>query len=233
MIDIHSHILYNVDDGSESEEMSRSMLDDMASQGVKTLIATPHFRRHMFSHPKERIEEAYETLKPYAAERGIELLMGCEYHVDHNIYENLETGAVHTLGDSGSFVLTEYSHSDPLGRILEYTQELVMRGYRPVIAHIERYEVFQRSPKMAADVIDAGAWVQVNANSVLGLDGRGFKKVARKLLDMDLVHCIGSDAHNLTDRKSHMAECFALVQKKYGQARAERLFERNPGEIRP
>jgi protein-tyrosine phosphatase len=230
MIDIHCHVLYGVDDGSVDLQISQLMIDQMAQMGVTAVIATPHYRRHMFSYPEEQIEEAYQVLREYAASKQISLFPRCEYHVDHDIFDHLETGRVHSLADT-SYVLTEYSYSDSLDRILSYTQELILRGWKPVIAHAERYEVFHRKPRLAEEVVDAGAQIQVNANSILGLDGRAVKKASRKFLDLDLVSYIASDAHDLVERASHMGECFSFVRKKYGEEAAKELFEENPGRI--
>ena len=224
MIDIHCHILYGVDDGAQDEQTSRAILHRMAETGVTDVIVTPHFRRHMFAYPKAQIEDAFQKLASFSQTLGIRLYPGCEYHVDHDIFSNLENGRVHTLADT-RYVLTEYSYGDALSRIIEYTQELVMRGYQPVIAHAERYEVFQRRPKFIEDVLDAGAMVQVNANSILGLDGWGIKRTARKLMDLDAVDLIASDAHNTTDRAIHMEECREFVSRQYGGDRARELFE--------
>lgn len=230
MIDIHCHILYGVDDGSPDFETSCRMIDQMAQSGVSAVIATPHFRQSMFSYPLQKVEYAFARLHAYAAERHVSLFPGCEYHVSHEIFAHLENGRVHTLADT-NYVLTEYSYTSELNRILHYTQDLIMCGWRPIIAHAERYELFQRKPKLAEEVLDAGAQIQVNADSVLGLDGRAVKKCSRRLLDLSLVHYIASDAHDLEERASHLSECYALVQKKYGEETAALLFEENPLHI--
>ncbi len=230
MIDIHCHILYGVDDGAGDATISRKMIDRMAQIGVTDIIVTPHFRHHMFSYPTQKIEEAFQTVKEYAAQKQIRVFPGCEYHVDHDIFENLASGRVHSMADT-SYVLTEYSYSSDLDRIMHYTQELIMHGWKPIIAHVERYEVFQRKPMLVEDVLDAGAMIQVNADAVLGLDGRLLKKVTKKLLDHDLVDFIASDAHDLDERATHMDECFTYISKKYGDEAAQILFERNARKI--
>ena len=230
MIDIHCHVLYGVDDGAQDLSTSQAMIDRMAQEGVTAVIATPHFRHHMFSYPQDKIEEAYQKLKVYAAEKNIGLYLGCEYHVDHDIYDNLEKSRIHALADT-TYILTEYSYVVDLEQILTYTQDLIMRGWRPIIAHAERCEVFQRKPRLVEEVIDAGTQIQVNADSVLGIDGRAVKKTSRKLLDLDLVDYIASDAHDLDERVSHMGDCFSFVRKKYGEDTAQTLFERNPARI--
>ena len=230
MIDIHCHILYGVDDGASDLSVSTAMLDRMAEMGVTDVITTPHFRHHMFPYPQDLIDEAFSKLSVYASSRGVTLYPGCEYHVSHDIFENLENGRVHSMADT-NYVLTEYSFSDSLDRIISYTQELVMRGWKPVIAHAERYEVFHRKPHLAEDVLDAGAMIQVNADSVLGLDGRAVKKTSRKFLDLELVDFIASDAHDLGERASRLDECCAFIRKKYGEKTAHLLFEENARRI--
>ena len=230
MIDIHCHILYGVDDGSPDYETSCGMIDCLADEGVSAIIATPHYRHQMFLYPVQQIEEAFFHLSAYAAARQITLFPGCEYHVNHDIFSHLENGRVHTLADT-DYVLTEYSYTSELARILDYTQELVMRGWRPIIAHAERYEVFQRKPRLAEEVIHQGAQIQVNADSVLGLDGRGIRKCALKLLELGAVDYIASDSHDLDERAPHLEECRSLIRKRFGEESAQILFEKNPRKI--
>ena len=230
MIDIHCHILYGVDDGAQDEQTSRAILHRMAETGVTDVIVTPHFRRHMFAYPKAQIEDAFQKLASFSQTLGIRLYPGCEYHVDHDIYSCLKDKRVHTLADT-RYVLTEYSYSDDLSRIVEYTQELVMRGWQPVIAHAERCQVFQRKPKLIFEALDAGAMVQLNAGSILGIEGWGVKRCARKLLDLEAADFIASDTHDLEDRACRMEECRELVSRKYGEETAVRLFEKNAQQI--
>ena len=228
MIDIHCHVLYGVDDGAKDQTTSREMIDRMAGEGVTAIIATPHFRHHMFDYPLQKIDEAYEDLREYAAGKGIELLLGCEYHVDGEIFENLENKRIHTIGN---YVLSEFSYSADFVQLLTYTQDLIMRGWKPIIAHAERCEVFQRKPKLVEEILDAGALIQINANSILGLDGRAVKKTARKFLDMEVVDFIASDAHDLDERASHLGECYDFVKRKYGDETADMLFEGNARQL--
>ena len=230
IVDIHCHILYGVDDGSDSAQTSYQIIDAMAQQQITEVIVTPHFRRHMFSYPSEDIEKSYQDLSEYAKTRGIKLYPGCEYHVDHDIFRNLQESRVHSLADT-RYVLTEYSYSDDLSRIVEYTQELVMRGYQPVIAHAERCQVFQRKPKLIYEVTDAGAQIQINAGSILGKEGWGVKRCARKLLDLEAVDYIASDTHDLDERACHMGECRELISRRYGETTANSLFYENAQQI--
>lgn len=230
MIDIHCHLIYDTDDGCPDASSSKAMIDHMAQAGVTGIIATPHYRYHMFSYPQTKIDEAYRILREYASSKNVSLYLGCEYHVDHDIFKCLESGRVHSMADT-PYVLTEYSYSVDLNQILNYTQELIMRGWKPIVAHAERCEVFQRNPRIIEEILDVGAQIQLNADSVLGFDGQGAKKTSRKLLDLGFADYIASDAHNMDDRAPHIKECFSFIQKKYGTTTAEILFIDNPKQL--
>ncbi len=230
LIDIHNHSLCCVDDGAKNLRESVEMLHAAAAQGIVAMILTPHYRYGMFAYPKEKIDEQYRILKKEAETIGICLYLGCEYHVNSDITDAFLSGRCHALAD-GDYVLTEYSYQTEYSDMTRYTQQLLSCGYIPVIAHVERYACIQKKPELCAMLADMGAAIQVNADSVLGLDGRGTARVCRKLLKKGLVGVIASDAHGIKERPNHMGECYAYVTKKYGEDYAEQLFYRNPGRI--
>ena len=138
MIDIHCHALYGVDAGAKSMEESVAMLSQAKSQGVEAIILTPHCRHGMFEYPVERIREHFEHLKHQAGTMGVELYIGCEYHVNSRMIEALQTGRCSSMA-GGDFVLTEYSYDTEYPYICEQTKKLLSYGYIPVMAHVERY----------------------------------------------------------------------------------------------
>ena len=109
MVDIHSHLIYDVDDGATDIGSSEEIIRDEASQGITHIIATPHYRRGMFSYPKTVIDERYRILKDKALLYGVKLFCGCEFHVHQDIVEYIRSGRVHSMGD-GKYVLAEYSY---------------------------------------------------------------------------------------------------------------------------
>ena len=109
MIDIHNHLLYGVDDGPDSMEESLAMVQQAKEQGIRAIVLTPHYRHGMFAYPKEMILERYHELKPQAKDIGVELYLGCEFHVNSQIVEALHAGRCLTLADS-DHVLTEYGY---------------------------------------------------------------------------------------------------------------------------
>ncbi|MCI8506441.1 MAG: capsular biosynthesis protein [Lachnospiraceae bacterium] len=229
-IDIHNHILFGVDDGAEDIEESFDMLEDAKSQGAEAVILTPHYRHGMFGYPLERIEENYQKLDKLAAKLGISLYLGCEYHVNSEIVANLQDGRCRTLAGS-DYVLMEYSYQTEYSRIADYTGRLLSCGYIPVIAHVERYKCLQKQPSLCGELANRGAMIQINADSILGIDGRAAERFCKKLLKNQWADVIASDAHGREERRSHMAKCQKSVEKAYGMTYADRLFMGNPLRI--
>lgn len=230
MIDIHCHLLYGVDDGPRTIEESVSMLEAARNQGIEAIILTPHYRHGMFSYPTETIAEHFTILKPYAAKIGIGLAIGTEYHVNGQIVEAMDSGRCGTLAGS-HYVLSEYSHATEFSYMYQMTQEMVLHGYIPVIAHVERYACMTEDLSRAAQLRELGAWIQLNADAVLGLEGRGSKKYCKKMLAAGYVDVVASDSHGIKNRACHMQDCRKYLQKKFGDDYAGRLLRANPMKI--
>ena len=229
-IDIHNHTLFGVDDGPKEIEESVAMLQSAYEQGIEAIILTPHYRHGMFAYPKDRIEENFSELKLEAGEIGIELYLGCEYHVNSRIVEAVDSGRCRSLAGT-DYVLTEYSYETEYSYIAEYTAKLTACGYIPVIAHVERYGCFLKKPQLCAELSNHGAMIQLNADSVLGLDGRMAEHFCKKMLKNEWADIIASDAHGIRQRENHMEHCYQHVVKKFGEEYAHRLFYRNPKKI--
>jgi protein-tyrosine phosphatase len=230
MIDIHCHLLFGVDDGAQTIEESIAMLCAAREQGVEAIILTPHFRHGMFSYPKEIILENYEKLKAYAKEIGIGLALGTEYHVDFGMVEAFLSGRCRTLAGS-RYILCEYSGDCEYSYLYSTAQELVMRGLIPVIAHAERCESITADIESARRLRELGAWIQLNADAVLGHEGMAAKKFCRRMLKAGYADVIASDSHDLKRRPCRLGKCRQEVVKKYGEEYAGRLFYGNPMEI--
>lgn len=230
MIDMHCHLLYGVDDGPTKIEESIKMLEEAKNQGIEKIILTPHYRYGMFAYPKEKIERHFEELKPYGEKLGIQIYLGTEYHVNTQIVEALESEKCHALADT-RYVLTEYEYHTEYTFIKQMTQKLILHGYRPIIAHVERYKCMVSDLHRAGELQEMGAYIQVNADAVLGLDGHGTKAYCKKLLKKGLVDMIASDSHGISKRSCHMGKCYDYVGKKYGADYANELFVKKPSEI--
>jgi protein-tyrosine phosphatase len=230
IIDIHNHTLYGVDDGPDSIKESIKMLQDAKSQGVEAIILTPHYRHGMFAYPTKLVEDNFEYLRQKAKPIGINLYLGCEYHMDDMAEEMFESRRCHTLAD-GEYVLTEYKYEVSYNYIERQTYHMLSCGYIPVIAHAERYKCLVSDAKLCDKLSRMGALIQINADSVLGLTGFGDKRFCKKLLKNEWVDIIASDTHGHDERNSHMGQCYEYISNKYDSDYANLLFYKNPNKL--
>ena len=229
LVDIHCHILPGVDDGAPDMETSRAMIRDAYEQGVRYIIATPHYRPEMFEPSMKKVIRVYHELRDYAEEVGIGLRLGCEYYRNEQMIRHLDKKLRPTMLGS-RYVLAEFSTNDSFVTVRNYIYELITKGYRPIVAHVERYFCCQE-PERIQELKKLGAQIQINADSVLGYEGHTIKKFCAGLMKDDRVDFIGSDAHNLEGRKMNLGKCATYVRKKMGQDYAEEIFVDNPRQI--
>ena len=227
MVDIHNHGLFEVDDGAASLKEAVRMLREAKLQGVRAVVLTPHYRHGMFKYRTEIIREQFAELKEEAEAMGIDVYLGCEYHVNSRILEYFESGRCLTMAD-GSFVLTEYAYETPYSYILKWTNELLHHGYIPIVAHVERYECIFLYPERVKELIRMGAYIQLNADSVIGKHGMKVKRFCKQMLQENKrAVMVASDAHDLEARKSHMGECYDFILRKHGERTAELVMSEN------
>lgn len=230
MIDVHCHILPGVDDGAANPAVARALLQKEYQDGVRAIIATPHYRRRMFEPPMGRVAAAYQMLRDQAARMGIQLFLGCEYHVNMEITENIYAGNRPTLAGS-RYVLSEFSSASTESFIKERCYHMLSRGLVPVIAHVERYPALTGDLDLIEELQEMGCMMQVNAGSFLGEDGFKVKRFCKKALSYGLVDLVGSDCHDLKHRIPRLGECAVWLEKKAGPAYAEKLLCGNAMKI--
>ncbi|WP_061593915.1 capsular polysaccharide biosynthesis protein Cps4B [Streptococcus gordonii] len=233
MIDIHSHIVFDVDDGPKTIEDSRALLEESYRQGVRTIISTSHRRKGMFETPEAKIEENFKQVQELAKEIADDLtiLYGAEIYYTSDILDKLEQGKIPRLADS-QYALIEFSMITPYKEIHTALSNVLRLGVTPVVAHIERYHCLENDEKKVRDLINMGCYTQINSSSVLkpklfGDTYKFMKKRAQFFLEKDLVHFVASDMHNLDPRPPYMQEAYQIISKKYGKSHAEQLFRKN------
>ena len=229
LTDIHCHMLPKIDDGPDSVQEVRALLAGACAQGVRRIIVTPHFRPEMFEASMKRIRYSYSRMKELAGEMGMHLKLGCEWYRNEDMVRLLKEKERPSLAGS-RYVLIEFSTNDLFQTVYNYIYELQLNGYRPVIAHIERYECCKNLENVR-ELRNLGACMQVNAGSLLGESGRHVRKYCQKLMKSDLLDFIASDAHDVKVRRPNLGDCAALVEKQMGKEYARRIFVKNPGKI--
>jgi len=233
MIDIHSHIVFDVDDGPKTIEDSRTLLEESYRQGVRTIISTSHRRKGMFETPEAKIEENFKQVQELAKEIADDLtvLYGAEIYYTSDILDKLEQEKIPRLAGS-QYALIEFSMITPYKEIHTALSNVLRLGVTPVVAHIERYHCLENDEKKVRDLINMGCYTQINSSSVLkpklfGDTYKFMKKRAQFFLEKDLVHFVASDMHNLDSRPPYMQEAYQIISKKYGESHAEQLFRKN------
>lgn len=233
MIDIHCHILPNVDDGSQSIEMSLEMISAAYDSGVRSMIATPHCYNGLYdNYAGNELQLNWDDLHHAVREAGIpmHLYQGMEIMARDDLPELLQKGKVWTLNGTLYF-LVEFSFNENPSWCKSILEACIDAGYKPVVAHPARYYFIQDNPSSVFDWYTMGCGIQLNKDSLLGKNGRQAFEVANSLLRHHLVSCVASDAHHTRVRTTDLDEIREYLIKQYGEEYAYMLLEENPDRI--
>lgn len=217
MIDIHCHILPGVDDGAKDMGETIEMARQAVSEGIHTIIATPHHRNESYDNTREEILEQVALVNDMLKQEkiGLEILAGQETRINGDLLADLEKGEILPLANS-PYVFIEL----PSGHVPRYTEQLLydlqMKELTPVIVHPERNAEIMEHPDVLYQLVKKGSLTQVTAASLCGYFGKKIKGFSHQLIEANLTHFIASDAHNTTKRGFKMAEAFAEIDSRYG-----------------
>lgn len=213
MIDLHTHILPGVDDGASSIDMALEMINEEINNNVDEIVLTPHYFKNEFDFTDiNKIKSAYESLKNRCNNLNIKLTLGAEIYFSKEIFQELKLHRSITLGKT-NYVLIEFSLMQNFYNIPSIVDELVYLGYKPIIAHPERYNYL--SINEIKEIVSLGGFIQINTSSLLGDFGNKIKKKTEQLLKMKLVHFVSSDCHDMKVRKPNLKETLFFIKKKF------------------
>lgn len=228
-IDIHSHILPGIDDGAKNFEMSMEMLQMAYDNKIRKIILTPHNKIGRHNAGPEKIRELAERIEAaaHSADMDITFYIGNELYYSSETVHALEEGKACTMADSG-YVLVEFGPMDSLEHIRGGIYQVLSAGYRPIIAHAERYESVCTKVEHVADLVAMGCYIQVNAGSVMGQYGMGIRQFIKRVMKRGLVHFVATDCHDKSRRSPKMLECARYMERKFGREYTHRLLCENP-----
>lgn len=221
MIDIHTHILPGVDDGSKDLETSIMMIELEINQGVTHIVLTPHVQSRVTKANTSKRKAQFELLKAEVSKRGlnINLHLGAEimYH------SHIETDYSKYQFGKNKYVLLEFSTKAETP-IEEICFDVMAMGYQVIVAHVERYGYLSIADigKIRAN----GALMQVNASAILNKDPLASKKTVKKLIKENLIDIIATDTHNMEKRPPNLLEARKVLKKYYDDDRLDLLFNR-------
>lgn len=232
MIDLHCHILPGVDDGAKDLEDSLEMARIAEEQGIKKIINTSHYHPEFEYVMGEQLLDEVEKFNKILKENNIniEVLIGNELYYSDNLLEYIESKEFHTLNKS-KYLLIEFSPTGFPKNIGDIVYELKIRGYVPILAHVERYKPVREDISIIKEAIEEGALIQINASSIEGKAPKEFEKTCHNLIKNNMVHFVGSDAHSSIRRRPLLKDAYKVVSEKYGQAMADDLFGGNANKV--
>ena len=214
MVDIHSHIINEIDDGSKSIEMTINMLKKAEQSGTTDIIATPHFMRGRFEVEYKDVVKKVEELKKIVTENNIDINIyaGQEVYYSRKLIEYYNDKIIGTINNTKYMLIELPMLEFNIDEVINTIYELQIRGIVPIIAHPERYKQFIKKPSMINSLIKEGMLFQMNTGSIVGDFGKDVKKTAAKYLEHNVYSFIGSDAHRDRGRDTDISEALNILE---------------------
>ena len=233
-IDIHSHILYGIDDGSKSIEESINIIKEHIKMGFTDIVVTPHYiENSKYETNNIDKENILKTLKQELKKQNINinLYLGNEVFVNNNLEELLKKKEISTINNS-KYLLIEFPMNEKPKDINNIIYELKIKGIIPIIAHPERYDYVEKNPNLVLEWIEEGALLQSNYGSIIGVYGSGPQKTIKKLLKKDLIEFLATDIHYPNNKiYLNMDKIRKKLKKLITEERFIELTNTNPKKI--
>ncbi len=228
MIDIHNHILPALDDGSGDIETTKYYIDLIAEAKMNAIIFTPHYMRGFYDNSKDIILTSYKQVQDYIREKEYSFKTYCSaevYLMGVEAVDDIKTNAFMINGTR--YVLVENSLTGFSGDLFENLYKMTKQGFKPILAHPERYLEIQSKPSMAEDFMHRDVYLQINTGSILGSYGAKVKDVAFELIDRGFAHFLGSDCHCHSGVYDY-SEAVEAIRQEFGDDTAEVLSFEHP-----
>lgn len=225
-VDVHSHILPHMDDGSRSMEMSLNMMKIAYEEGIRTIITTPHNMPGKGYADIEHVNSRIEELTAKSQEAGIDIVLkpGSELYYREEIPRLIEENKVVRMNGK-RYVLVEFEPVNDSRYIINDLKNIMNTGMTPIVAHVERYpSLWDKKLENIAAISDMGCYIQMNASTITGKLGFGMRRMVNRLLKEQLVDFIGTDAHSDRNRAPRIAACADYLYKKCSKSYADSML---------
>jgi protein-tyrosine phosphatase len=227
MIDLHAHLLPQIDDGPTDWEEALAMIEDGYKDGVRGAVCTSHVLNQLDEDFEAKLIFKFDQLKRLVQERRIQmqLWLGSEIHVNARFDLRFKTA---TVAGNGKYLIMELPLNDIPNDVDDRLFQFSLRGFRPILAHPERNSMIAQKPELAYAMVQRGVLIQMNAGSLTGMFGWRIKKQAREMLDHNLVHFIASDCHSRKLRPMILSKAYKIAASRLGKDIADTLTRENP-----
>lgn len=232
MIDFHSHVVFDVDDGAKTIEDSILMIKEASKAGYTDIIATPHYMEGYYVIPKSKIKEKIDYLNKVSEQNGIgvKIHQASEIYFTDSIIQLINNGLASTVNNSKYILLETPMLSEPLN-LLQVIYQILEAGKTPIIAHPERYTFIQQDPNKVYNLIEEGVLFQCNMGSLMGLYGKEAKKTITQLLKNNMVHFMGSDTHRPDTIYKNMGKALYELEKILPNDKVIKITYENPQKV--
>jgi protein-tyrosine phosphatase len=230
MVDIHCHILPQVDDGPKSWETSLAMCRIAIADGIRHIVATPH-ANDRYDYDRERYIRLLAHLRDKLGGEALNFSLGCDFHLS---YENIQDAFAHPeryVIDGTRYLLVEFSDYSIPPQTSEYFFQFMQLRITPILTHPERNPVLRSDLKRVLDWVEKGCLVQVTASALKGFWGESVRKAAQWLFEHQAVHVVASDGHDPERRRPELSAARDAIAAAYGSEVAEMMVEHNPAAI--
>lgn len=233
MIDLHSHILYNIDDGSKNIDESIEIIKKYSENNINKIVLTPHYvvNSNYSVNNNEKIKK-FNYLKEQVRNSNIdiELYIGNEVLITNNLIQLLEEKEIMTINNS-RYLLIELPFINEDLNVENIIYDLKLSGYIPIIAHPERYIYIQKDITKIKKYIEVGALIQINKDSFFGKYGKKVFKTVKKIIKNELAHTVGTDVHSINDKFYSNSEFVKKLKKIASDNYINKILEENSNNI--
>lgn len=229
MIDFHTHIIPNIDDGSKSIDETIELLKEAKKNGFTGIVFTPHYKEKYYEtdvHERDVWVDAI-TKDLRNIENDLDIFLGNEIFITDNIMELLIDEKASTINNS-CYVLFELPKDVEPENLYDTIYKLKRNKLIPVLSHPERYIYVQKEPELIYDLIDKGVLMQANYGSILGKYGKNAEFIVRKFLENDMIHFLGSDVHSQNSIYRLIPDALREISNIVGEERLNELTTTNP-----
>lgn len=225
MIDFHSHIIPNIDDGSQSIEDTICMLEEAKKVGFTDIISTSHYIEDYYEVDEKKRKEYIDNIQKEV--EGINIIIGSEIYVTHNIVNLINEKKASTINNT-RYVLFELPMNSNVLYLKNVIFSLLENKFIPIIAHPERYSFIQKNPNWLIEYIEMGVLFQANFGSIYGIYGKECQKTVQLLLKNNMIHFLGSDVHRKNSIYPKMPDILRKIEKVISKEKVYKLTTINP-----
>ncbi|HEY0222622.1 MAG TPA: CpsB/CapC family capsule biosynthesis tyrosine phosphatase [Lactovum miscens] len=231
MIDIHCHILPEIDDGAKTVEDTLTMLKVAIEEGITVITATPH-HNPKYKNERSLILQKVQEVEQIIKENNlpIQVLPGQEVRVYGEVIADFKDNKLLTAADNSRFMLIEFPSDHVPGYASHLFYQMQSNGLQPILVHPERNSAIIENPNILYDLVNQGVLSQITASSVTGYFGRKIQKLTYQIIQNNLTHFIASDAHNMASRSFKMKEALKIVEDEFGFELSE-YYKKNSEQV--